>query len=393
MAMPTRRRLVQLTAGGIGAAAFARPAGAQLPTAAPPSVVTTPPREWGPHAPPAIYPDPDVVVLDPVFAQYRVFNAGIHRVATGFQWAEGPAWSSQGHYLVFSDVTGDTQYRFNWDDQLVTAFRKPSWNSNGNAFDFQGRQITAQDYYRRVVRWEHDGSMTVIADQFDGKPLNSPNDLVAHPDGSIWFTDPPYGDRLSEGRPDDAGGPANEAGKFDPRTGAETVVPEVKRALPTAVYRWDPSGKLDVVITEAELADPNGICFAPDYKTLYVISTGKGPGDTGAGGDRSIYAFEVNGTKLSGKRVFTDMKIEGVQCGPDGMRADALGNMWCSSNARLGYAGVLVISPAGKMIGLIRLPEVCANLSFGGPKHDHLFMTASQSLYLLRVSVQGAAPG
>ncbi len=212
--------------------------------------------------------------------------------------------------------------------------------------------------------------MTVIADQFDGKPLNSPNDLVAHPDGSIWFTDPPYGDRLSEGRPDDAGGPANDAGKFDPRTGAENVVPAMKRALPTAVYRWDPSGKLEVVVTEADLADPNGICFAPDYKTLYVISTGKGPGDSGSGGDRSIYAFDVNGTKLSGKRVFTDMKIEGVQCGPDGMRADALGNMWCSSNARRGYAGVLVVSPAGKTIGLVRLPEVCANLSFGGPKHD-----------------------
>ncbi|HEX3995863.1 MAG TPA: SMP-30/gluconolactonase/LRE family protein, partial [Acetobacteraceae bacterium] len=154
MMMPTRRRLVQMTAGGIGAAAFAARAQAQLPTASPPSVVTVPPREWGPHAPPAIYPDPDVVVLDPVFAQYRVGNAGIHRVATGFQWAEGPAWSSQGHYLVFSDVTGDTQYRFNWDDQRVTAFRKPSWNSNGNTFDLQGRQITAQDYYRRVVRWE-----------------------------------------------------------------------------------------------------------------------------------------------------------------------------------------------------------------------------------------------
>ena len=206
---------------------------------------------------------------------------------------EGPAWSSQGHYLVFSDVTGDTQYRFNWDDQRVTAFRVPSWNSNGNAFDLQGRQISTQDYYRRVVRWEHNGSMTVIADQFDGKPLNSPNDLVAHPDGSIWFTDPPYGDRLSEGRPDDAGGPANEAGKFDPRIGAETAVAAAKRELPTAVYRWDPSGKLEAVITEAELSDPNGICFAPDYKTLYVISTGKGPGDTGSGGDRSIYAFEV----------------------------------------------------------------------------------------------------
>jgi gluconolactonase len=390
MTAPSRRRFVTMTAGFAVLGGVAK---AQQATGIPPSTVTTPPREWGRHAPPALYPDPDVIVVDPVFAQYRVGNAGIHRVATGFQWAEGPAWSSQGHYLVFSDVVGDTQYRFNWDDQRISAFRKPSWNSNGNAFDFQGRQLTAQDYYRRVVRWEHDGTMTVIADQFDGKPLNSPNDLVAHPDGSIWFTDPPYGDRLSEGRPDDAGGPANTAGKFNPRTGAENVVAAVKRELPNAVYRWDPAGKLEVVVTEAELADPNGICFSPDYKTLYVISTGKGPGDTGPGGNRNIYAFDINGTQLSGKRVLTDMKVDGVQCGPDGMRADALGNLWCGSNAPLGYAGVLVFSPDGKLIGRIRLPEVCANLAFGGPKHDHLFMTASQSLYLLRVGVQGAAPG
>jgi gluconolactonase len=390
MTAPSRRRFVAMTAGFAVLGGVAK---AQQATGIPPSTVTTPPREWGRHAPPALYPDPDVIVVDPVFAQYRVGNAGIHRVATGFQWAEGPAWSSQGHYLVFSDVVGDTQYRFNWDDQRISAFRKPSWNSNGNAFDFQGRQLTAQDYYRRVVRWEHDGTMTVIADQFDGKPLNSPNDLVAHPDGSIWFTDPPYGDRLSEGRPDDAGGPANAAGKFNPRTGAENTVVSVKRELPNAVYRWDPAGKLEVVVTEAELADPNGICFSPDYKTLYVISTGKGPGDTGPGGNRNIYAFDINGTQLSGKRVLTDMKVDGVQCGPDGMRADALGNLWCGSNAPLGYAGVLVFSPDGKLIGRIRLPEVCANLAFGGPKHDHLFMTASQSLYLLRVGVQGAAPG
>ena len=391
MAPTSRRRFVQMTAGF--AALAGGTARAQQATGTPPSTVTVPPREWGHHAPPAIYPDPDVIVVDPVFAQYRVGNSGLRRVATGFQWAEGPAWSSQGHYLVFSDVTGDTQYRFNWDDQRITAFRKPSWNSNGNAFDFQGRQLSTQDYHRRVIRWEHDGTMTVIADQFDGKPLNSPNDLVAHPDGSIWFTDPPYGDRLSEGRPDEAGGPANAAGKFNPRIGAEISVPALKRELPNAVYRWDPSGKLEVVVTESDLADPNGICFAPDFKTLYVISTGKGPGDTGPGGTRSIYAFEVNGTKLAGKRVLTDMKVDGVQCGPDGMRADAFGNLWCSSNGPLGYAGVLVFTPDGKLIGRIRLPEVCANLAFGGPKHDHLFMTASQSLYMLRVGVQGAAPG
>jgi gluconolactonase len=393
MTETSRRLLFQMTAGAVGAAASGRFAQAQQATPGAPSVVTNPPREWGRHAPPTLFPDPDVIVVDPSFAALRIGNAAIHRVATGFQWAEGPAWSSEGHYLVFSDVVGDTQYRFVWDDQRVSAFRKPSGNSNGNAFDFQGRQISTQDYYRRVVRWEHDGTMTVIADSSDGKPLNSPNDLVAHPDGSIWFTDPPYGDRMSEGRPDDAEGPANLAGKFNPRTGAEGVVVPTKRQLPTNVYRWDPAGRVEVVVPETELADPNGICFSPDYKTLYVISTGKGPGDTGTGGTRSIYAFDVNGTKVSGKRVFTDMKVDGIQCGPDGMRADTFGNLWCGSNGPLGYAGVLIFSAEGKLLGRIRLPEVCANLAFGGPKHDHLFMTASQSLYLLRVNVQGAAPG
>ena len=388
--LPSRRRFL----GGLTTATLiaGRAADAQQ-TGTPPSTITAPPRQWGHGSAPEIYPDPDVIVVDPSFLPYRIGNTAIHRVATGFQWAEGPAWCSQGHYLVFSDVVGDTQYRFIWDDRRVTPFRKPSGNSNGNAFDAQGRLLTAQHYHRRVVRWEHDGTMTVIAAGFDGKRLNSPNDLVSHPDGSIWFTDPPYGGRLSEGHPDDAGGPTNPAGKFNPRTGAEDVVPATKRELPTAVYRWDPGGKLEAAIAEDKLADPNGICFSPDYKTLYVISTGKGPGDTGPGGTRSIYAFDVDGTKLSGQRVFTDMKVDGVQCGPDGMRADTFGNLWCSSSAPLGYAGVLVFAPDGKLIGRIRLPEVCANLAFGGPKHDHLFMTASQSLYMLRVGVQGAAPG
>ena len=386
MAEPSRRLFVTMAAG----AALSPSLAAAQPA---PNVTTLPARQWGRHAEPTIYPDPDVIVVDPSFLPYRIGNTAIHRVATGFQWAEGPAWSSQGRYLVFSDVVGDVQYRLLWDDQRVTAFRKPSGNSNGNAFDFQGRQLSAQHYHRRVIRWEHDGTMTVIASQFDGKPLNSPNDVVAHPDGSIWFTDPPYGGRMSEGHPDEAGGPTNPAGRFNPRTGAGDVVPAVKRELPTNVYRWDPAGKLDVVVPETELADPNGLCFSPDYKTLYVISTGRGPGDAGPGGTRSIYAFEVDGTALSGKRLFTDMKVDGVQCGPDGMRADTFGNLWCSANGPLGYAGVLVFEPGGKLIGRVRLPEVCANVAFGGPKHDHLFMTASQSLYVLRTGVQGAAPG
>ncbi|HEY0422136.1 MAG TPA: SMP-30/gluconolactonase/LRE family protein, partial [Rhodopila sp.] len=237
MSEPSRRLFLSLTAAAL---ATGRAAIAQQP--APPSVITSAPRAWGRDAPPAMYPDPDVIVVDPAFLPLRVGNTAIHRVASGFQWAEGPAWCSEGHYLVFSDVVAGVQYRFIWDDQRVSRFRAPSANSNGNAFDFQGRQISAQHYNRRVVRWEHDGTMTVIADTFEGKHLNSPNDLVAHPDGSIWFTDPPYGGRLSEGHPDDAGGPTNPTGAFNPRIGAEDVVPTSKRELPTNVYRWDPTG-------------------------------------------------------------------------------------------------------------------------------------------------------
>ena len=394
-ARTTRRAFV----GGIGASAvmpFA--AVAQQPTAAtgtPPSVISNPPRQWGWRAPPNIYPDPDVIVIDPSFAALRVGNVPIRRIATGFTWAEGPAWCSEGQSFVFSDVVGNTQYRVLWDDLRVTPFRKPSNNSNGNSFDFQGRQISAEDFFRRVIRWELDGTMTVIADKFDGKALNSPNDLVPHPDGSIWFTDPPYGDQLSEGHPDEPGGPANTQGAFNPRIGAPNAgaLGGSKRELPNAVYRWDPSGRLDQVITEDQLKDPNGICFSPDYKTLYVISTGKGPGDSHAGGTRSIHAFDMQGTKPTNGREFLDMTVDGVHCGPDGMRADVLGNLWCSSNTVLGFAGVLVYNAQGKLIGRIRLPEVCANLCFGGPKRNQLLMTAGQSIYLLQVQTQGAAPG
>jgi gluconolactonase len=147
------------------------------------------------------------------------------------------------------------------------------------------------------------------------------------------------------------------------------------------------------VITEDQLKDPNGLCFSPDYKTLYVISTGKGPGDSHSGGTGRIHAFDVQGNKVANGHEFLDMMVDGVHCGPDGMRADVSGNLWCSSNAPLGYAGVLVYNAQGKLIGRIRLPEVCANVCFGGPKRNHLMMAASQSIYMLQVQTQGAAPG
>ncbi len=384
-----------IIAGSAAMAAFSAKAQTHSESGTPPSVITNPPRQWGREAPPEIYPDPDIIVIDPVFKQYLLGITAIRRIATGFKWAEGPTWSSEGQYMVFSDVQANIQYRYVWETGHTSRFRDPSFNSNGNSFDFQGRQLSTQDFNRRVIRWEHDGTMTVIADQFQGKGLNSPNDLVPHPDGSIWFTDPPYGDTLSEGHPDDAGGSTNPSGIMNPRIGAPDagLIGGKKRELPNTVYRWDPSGRLDVVVTEDQLPDPNGLCFSPDYKTLYIISTGKGPGDTGAGGNGNVYAFDVQGAKLGNMRQFTDMMVDGVKCGPDGMRADVFGNLWISSNTVLGYSGVLVLTPQGKLIGRIRLPEVCANLTFGGPKRNMLFMCASQSLYLLQVQTQGAAPG
>ncbi|HEY1294333.1 MAG TPA: SMP-30/gluconolactonase/LRE family protein [Chloroflexota bacterium] len=399
----SRRTLIRVAAVAAGAAALAPSmvfaAGQPQPAnqGTPPSVITNPPRQWGPGSEPETYPDPDIIQLDPSFGQYMLGITAIHRLWTGSKWAEGPAWSAQGNYLVFSDVQGNKQYRYIWDDGRVTVFRDPSNNSNGNSFDFAGRQLSTEDFNRRVVRWEHDGTLKVIADSYQGKPLNSPNDLVPHPDGSIWFTDPPYGDTLSEGHPDFPNGPTNPNGRLNPETGAPNagVIGGQTRQNPAQVYRWDPSGSVSAVIPEEDVGTPNGIAFSPDYKTLYVISTGKGPGQTGPGGDGKIYQWDVSadGKSVSNKRLFTDMVVDGVHCGPDGLRADVDGNMWCSSNAPLGYSGVLTVNPAGKVIGRIRLPEVCANVAFGGPKRNFLMMCGSQSLYALQVQTQGAAPG
>ena len=390
----SRRRLLG-TAAAASAFAPALAFGQAKPElGSPPTVISQPPRRWGPGAPPQIYPDPDVLVIDSSFNQYLVGLDAMHRLHTGFQWAEGPAWSSQGEYVVFSDVKGNTQYRYIWESGRTDPFRVPSYNSNGNSFDFQGRQLSTQDFFRRVIRWEMNGSMTVIADSFEGKPLNSPNDLVPHPDGSIWFTDPPYGALISEGHPDVAGGGANPNGLYDPNVGDFGIgLPSAaKQVLPTNTYRWDPSGSLDVVVPGDQVPNPNGLCFSPDYKTFYLISTGPAPWQT-AGGKGNIYAFDVQDKKLANMRQFSDCMVDGVLCGPDGMRADRAGNLWVGSNAPLGYAGVTVWNPAGKLIGRIRLPEICANVCFAGPKRDFLFMAGSQSLYALYTGVQGAGPG
>ena len=396
--MMSRRTMMKAMGAAAGAAVVVPGiALAQGKPAEPPSTVTTPPRDFGPNAPPNVYfTDPDVITIDPMFNGLRQPNAPIQRLWTGALWSEGPAWSSQGRYLVWSDIPNNRQLRWLEDDGRVTVFRMPSNNSNGNTFDFQGRQLSCEHLTRRVVRYDNDGSITVIADRYDGKRLNSPNDVVPHPDGSYWFTDPPYGGQLYEGAPDAAGGPSNRAGRLKPRLGQAAGLGNDKRELPTNVYRVDPSGKVDLVVSESQVPDPNGLTFSPDFKKLYVVSTGRGPGDTGPGGKGDMHVFDVGAdNKLSNQKRFSDFMVDGVKCGPDGVRCDVDGNLWCSSNAgrAVGYSDVTVWTPEGKLIGRIRLPEVCGNVCFGGPKRNRLFMAASQSLYAVYVATQGAAAG
>jgi gluconolactonase len=228
-----------------------------------------------------------------------------------------------------------------------------------NSFDFQGRQLSCEHLARRVVRYEHDGTSTVLADNFGGK-------------------------KLYEGEPDVAGGASNAGGKLNPRIGQPAGFVPGKRELPTNCYRIDPSGRIDLVVTEEQVPDPNGLAFSPDYKKLYIASTGKGPGDTGPGGKGDMFVFDVGtDNKLSNGKRFSDFMVDGVKCGPDGVRCDVNGNVWSSSNAgrAVGYSGVTVWTPEDKLIGRIRLPEVCGNICFGGPKRNRLFMAASQSLY------------
>ena len=218
-----------------------------------------------------------MLTVDPAFGNLVQANSAIKRLWTGALWAEGPAWCGQGRYLVWSDIPNNRQLRWLEDDEQVTVFRSPSNNSNGNTFDFAGRQLSCEHLTRRVVRYEHDGSTTVIAESYNGKRLNSPNDVAAHPDGSYWFTDPPYGRSLYRGTPE-------------------------KRELPTAVYRADGKGGLTQVVAEEQVPDPNGIAFSPDYKKLYVASTGRGPGDAGPGGKGNVFVFDVTADNTDGER-------------------------------------------------------------------------------------------
>jgi sugar lactone lactonase YvrE len=236
-------------------------------------------RVYGPDAGPQRYPDPDVVVLDPRFARLKIDNTAIQRLWTGALWAEGPAWNGVGRYLVWSDIPNNIQLRWLQDGGHVSVFRSPSANSNGNTFDWQGRQLSCEHLNRRVVRYEHDGSLTVIAHAYNGQRFNSANDVVAHPDGSVWFTDPPYGTRA-------VGGYEGEYGEL---------------FLKPAVYRADPTTGELAQFTD-DLDEPNGLCFTPDYRGLYVVDTGK---------PRDVNVFDVLDQpkpRPANVRQFTDMR-------------------------------------------------------------------------------------
>jgi gluconolactonase len=373
------------TAAGVAALAPAALAQQQPARVNAPSVISNPPRDFGPNAP-VTYPDPDIVTVDPAFNALRVNNTGIHRLFTGGMWDEGPAWCAQGRYLVWSDIPNDRQLRYIEDDGRVTVFRQPSNNSNGNTFDHQGRQISCEHRGRRLVRYEHDGSVSVVAEFYNGKHLNSPNDVAAHVDGSYWFTDPPAGASLYEGMPDAPGGLRNMTGVLNGKVGQPVGSGVLKGELGSNIYRADPSGRVDMMISEEAFGGGgNGIAFSHDYKKVYIVSR------------QVVWSFDIaaDGKSIRNQKQFSDFMVDGLRCATDGIRVDIYGNLWCGSNAgaNVGYSGVTVWNPEGKLLGRIRLPETCANIAFGGPKRNRLFMTAGQSLYAVYVNTQGASPG
>lgn len=326
-------------------------------------------------ADPVRYPHPDLKTLDPAFTGF-LGNTPIRRLYSNpdMYWAEGPAWNGWGNYLIWSDIPANVQYRWLNEDGHVSIFRNPSNNSNGNTFDLQGRQISFEHLTRRVVRFEKDGSETVLADSYGGKPLNAPNDGVVHPNGDLWFTDPGYG----------------SLGEYEgsaPNTGS--VQPFQKEAI----YRIDmKTAKLHQVAVD--IYKPNGLCFSPDYRKVYVADTGAS--HYGEEAPAMIKVWDVaSETSLKNGRIYASMTMEidgQIRTGfADGIRCDTDGNVWSSAGwVGAGYDGVHVFNPEGERIAQILLPEMCANLCFGGPKRNRLFMTASQSIYAVYTHAKGA---
>jgi len=301
------------------------------------------------------YPDPAVQILHPTFAKYRLFHAAVERLATGCRWSEGPVWFGDHHCLLWSDIPNNRILRWDELSGQVSVHRSPSQFANGNTRDRQGRLVTCEHQARRVTRTEYDGSLTVLLDGFDGKRLNSPNDVVVKSDDSIWFTDPPFG----------------IASDYE----GDRAEPE----LPSNVYRIDGRTGAATVL-DGEIKGPNGLAFSPDERIFYVVEGRSVP--------RRILAYDViDGVRIGRRRTLIEASDGGAL---DGFRCDEDGNLWCGwGMGTPELDGVVVFSPAGERIGRIELPERCANVCFGGRRRNRLFMAASQSLYALYVNTRG----
>jgi gluconolactonase len=306
------------------------------------------------------YPDPAIEVLDQRFEKYQIMQSAVERLYTGCRWAEGPVWFGDGRYLLWSDIPNNRMLKWEEETGAVSIYRKPSDYANGNTRDRAGRLITCEHGGRRVTRTEHDGRVTILMDRWEGKQLNSPNDVVVKSDESVWFTDPPFG----------------ILGHYEGhRADAE---------LGQNVYRIDgQSGEASIVADD--VLGPNGLCFSPDEKILYVVESRGVP-------HRKILAYDLvaDGREIRNKRVL----IDAGPGTPDGMRCDVDGNLWCGwGMGSAALDGVFIFAPDGAQIGRIALPERCANVCFGGLKRNRLFMAAAQSIYALYVNTQGVPGG
>ncbi|MFN0161063.1 MAG: SMP-30/gluconolactonase/LRE family protein [Burkholderiales bacterium] len=293
-------------------------------------------------------------VIEPEFARCFIGHVRVERLWTGSRWAEGPAWFGGGRYLIWSDLPNDRMLRYDDNDGHVSVFRAPSNNSNGNTVDREGRLVTCEHRSRRVTRTGHDGAITVLADSYGGARLNSPNDVVVKSDGSIWFTDPDYGIVA-----DYEGGRASRE-----QDGCH-------------VYRLDPDGTLARVATDFD--HPNGLAFSPDEKLLYIADSG---GSEGPNRPRHIRRFKVSddGRTLRDSQVFATSGF-GLF---DGFRVDRAGRLWTSC-----AIGVECYRADGTLIGRIRIPEMVANLAFGGLNRNRLFICGTTSLYATYLNVNG----
>jgi len=297
------------------------------------------------------YPDADVISFDKSFDRFRVLG-GIEKLASGCRWSEGPVWFGDQRSLLWSDIPNNRILRWSEETNAVSEFRKPSNFANGNYRDREGRLITCEHGGRRVTRTEHSGAITVLADNYQGKRLNSPNDVIVASDGAIWFTDPPFG----------------ILGYYEGEKAESELAP--------AVYRLDPSGRLDIVADD--IPGPNGLAFSPDESILYIVASRADP--------REIWAYDVVNGKLLNRRTLINAGPGGT---PDGFRVDIDGNLWCGwGMGTEELDGVRIFTPSGDAIGHIKLPERCANVTFGGRHRNRLFMAASRSLYAIYVNTQ-----